>query len=110
MSAWAFFAEVVRVVDGDTVKLKADVGFRMTFTDNFRLARIDAPEVRGKSAKKGKEAKEWLIKFLEDNGNKCIIRTIKHGKYRWVCDMYVGDSVSVSDELVKAGHAKFKDF
>ena len=43
-SVYSYTAEVVRVVDGDTVELAVDCGFRLTFKDRFRLAFINAPE------------------------------------------------------------------
>ena len=36
--------ELIRVVDGDTVRLAVDVGFHMRYVDNFRLHGIDAQE------------------------------------------------------------------
>ena len=42
-------AEVIRVVDNDTIRLKVSVGFHMHYEGNFRLNRIDAPEDRSES-------------------------------------------------------------
>ena len=44
---YEYECELVRVIDGDTVKLRVDCGFNVTFTDNFRLHGINAPEMRG---------------------------------------------------------------
>lgn len=103
---WYFPATLVRVIDGDTVKLVVDAGFRITFTDSFRLARIDAPELRTPC---GVAAKSFLSALL-DNQAQLKIETIKHGKYRWIVDIWLADGRNVSDELVKCGHAKYKQF
>lgn len=42
--AYQYRAEVVRWVDGDTVDLKVDLGFKLTHTGRFRLDGIDTPE------------------------------------------------------------------
>lgn len=57
---WEYEAEVIRVVDGDTVYLRVwkelDFGFyikqRQSYEGSFRLLGIDTPELRGKNADK----------------------------------------------------------
>jgi micrococcal nuclease len=39
-------AKLNRVVDGDTVNLTIDLGFRLSYTANCRLAGINAPELK----------------------------------------------------------------
>ena len=41
---YQYRAKVVRVVDGDTVILSVDLGFRVQHEISVRLARINAPE------------------------------------------------------------------
>jgi micrococcal nuclease len=41
---WNYRASLVRVIDGDTVELKVDLGFRVYSQETFRLARINTPE------------------------------------------------------------------
>jgi len=50
-------AELVRVVDGDTVELMIDQGFSQFTRQTMRLYGIDAPEMNTRA---GKEAKAWL--------------------------------------------------
>jgi micrococcal nuclease len=54
---YIYKAELVRVVDGDTVDLISDLGFDTLKRERFRLYGIDAPELRTEA---GKEAKAWL--------------------------------------------------
>ena len=54
---YIYKAELIRVVDGDTVDLIIDLGFDTSRRERFRLYGIDAPELR---TKEGKAAKAWL--------------------------------------------------
>jgi micrococcal nuclease len=54
-------AIVNRVVDGDTVNLKIDLGFRLSYTANCRMAGINAPEM---SEDAGKQSKAALMENL----------------------------------------------
>ena len=59
---YIYKAELVRVVDGDTVDLIIDLGFDTSRKERFRLYGIDAPEMRTEA---GKEAKAWLWNALQ---------------------------------------------
>jgi len=54
---YIYKAELVRVVDGDTVDLIIDLGFDTSRKERFRLYGIDA---RVMDSAEGKEAKKWL--------------------------------------------------
>jgi micrococcal nuclease len=54
---YIYKAELVRVVDGDTVDLIIDCGFDILKRERFRLYGIDAPEM---NTQEGKEVKAWL--------------------------------------------------
>ncbi len=100
-----YFGELVKVIDGDTLKIKVDVGFRLTFTDNFRLTGIDAPEIRGEERPQGLKTKEALIDFFKNNGSQLLIESKKHGKYRWLATVYCS-GINVNDWLVENGYAE----
>jgi micrococcal nuclease len=59
---YIYKAELIRVVDGDTVDLIIDLGFDTSRKERFRLYGIDAPELR---TKEGKAAKTWLREALQ---------------------------------------------
>jgi len=110
---WNFLATVKKVIDGDTIKFTIDRGFYDYSVMNIRLARIDAPEKR-KGETEGYASKEWLEKLLEGH-DVILLNTFKHGKYRWVADLYLKDesgefTINISDELVKAGHAVYRSY
>jgi micrococcal nuclease len=59
---YIYKAELIRVVDGDTVDLVIDLGFDTSRKERFRLYGIDAPEMRTEN---GKAAKAWLWEALQ---------------------------------------------
>jgi micrococcal nuclease len=94
-------ADVIRVIDGDTIELEVDQGFGTFRRDTFQLAGYDAPEPTGKTVDAGKKAKERLEKFLP-KGASVWVRSFKPEKYgRWLCDVYLDGSakVNVVDKL-----------
>ncbi len=98
-------AEVVRVVDGDTVRLRVDVGFRMEYEDNFRLVGIDTPE-RGQEGftEATDRMKEWLLA----EGNKVRIEVTKRDKYgRYLATLSsITSGEIVNEVMVTEGYAK----
>lgn len=109
--AYLYRAEVVRVVDGDTVDVDIDLGFYIWIRkQRVRLLDIDAPEVKGNSKVAGLAASEFLKNLVD--GKTVIIRTAK-GKDgadrddsfgRWLGTIYL-DGLDVNQELMRAGHA-----
>lgn len=103
-----------KVVDGDTMDLTIDLGFKMTTEQRVRLKSIDTPETwRQKKTsdeyKKGMEAKNFVTKRFEENNNLATIVSDKEtGVYgRYIVDLFFDDSeISLNDELVAKGYAK----
>jgi micrococcal nuclease len=102
---YEYKATVVRIIDGDTVRLNVDVGFFLHFQENFRLLGIDTPELRGPTRPQGLQAKEYLESILP-LGAQCQIETYKTGKYgRWLTRISYQDT-DINAEMVATGHAK----
>jgi micrococcal nuclease len=59
---YIYKAELIRVVDGDTVELMIDLGFSNFTKQTMRLYGIDAPEMRTAA---GKAAKTWLWEAIQ---------------------------------------------
>jgi endonuclease YncB( thermonuclease family) len=97
---------IVRVVDGDSLEVDVDLGFRMTCRMPLRLAHVDAPE-RGTTA--GKAARAWLSELLDPIrfGMPLLVRTYKpYDKYgRWLAEVILPSGESVAELMVTAGHA-----
>ena len=104
---YKYRAEVVRVVDGDTVVLRVDCGFATYVVRTCRLHSIDAPEVRGENAAAGRAATGYLKQIVEDRGP-FTIETIKDrtGKYgRYLIRLYDRDGIEINERMVVDGHA-----
>jgi micrococcal nuclease len=94
------------VYDGDTLTADIDLGFSVVLRrQSIRLARINAPEVRGTSAEMGIRSRDALRDRVL--GKDVLLRTIKDSreKYgRWLGEVWV-DGVCVNDWLLSEGLA-----
>lgn len=112
MSLYEYSAELVYVVDGDTVDLMVDLGFRIKVRDRFRLLRINTPE-RGQPGYA--EAKAY-VQRVQEMAPHLQVRTHFDGadKYgRMLAEVYyvdwrapnIGRTVCLNDELLTIGLA-----
>ena len=111
---WYDKVEVTKIVDGDTIKCRIDLGFGIFKQETFRLLNINAPEIRGKKRKEGLKSKKWLEKRLK---NDICLNVTKQGKYgRYIVEIYDIDDnrlepfFSINDEMVHEGFAEFKNY
>ena len=76
-------AEVIRVIDGDTIEVRARIWPGQYIETNVRLAGLDAPELKGKCgrekalAQKAKARVEQLVK----PGTRVRLTKIREGKF-----------------------------
>jgi len=120
---YIYKAELVRVVDGDTVDLNIDLGFDTSRKERFRLYGIDAPEM---NTQEGKVAKAWLENALMPL-EAIYVQTIqlptkamrdKYGRFLAVLYDDLGDieanrpmktpvsPASINAKMITEGHAK----
>lgn len=59
---WEYRAQLVEVIDGDTVRLLADTGFYARHQIDLRLLDVNAPELRDPG---GQESSEWVQLWFE---------------------------------------------
>ena len=114
---YEYNAQVINVVDADTVDARVDVGFNITIVERLRLAKIDAPEIRTDA---GRAAKTWVIKELLKHNMWVRISTDKDDSFgRWIAEIYLGvdklhtgpvELVSLNDEMVRLGYAVYKSY
>ena len=101
-----FQARVKRVVDGDTLDLDIDLGFRITLRERVRLMGIDTPETRTRDPVEkanGLKSKEFVIGFIADGS--VIIKVHGFGKFgRPLVDLYK-DDICLNERLVQMGLA-----
>lgn len=98
-----YAATVVRWVDGDTVWLDVDLGFRMHTTNDFRSYGIDTPE-RGQD---GFVEAVSRVNELAPAGSAVHIDSYKNpDKYgRWLVVVYTADGTNINQALVDEGLA-----
>ena len=101
-------AEVIRVVDGDTIQARVDLGFETWKVVKIRFYGINTPESRTRDLEEkllGLAAKDRLIQLLNSNDNKFILQSHGVGKYgRCLGELFVED-LNVNQQLIKEGHA-----
>jgi micrococcal nuclease len=105
-------AECVRVVDGDTIDAKIDLGFDITIKKRIRLAGINAPESRTRDLeekKLGLAAKERLITLLDKGSLQIESKELgKYGRVIGVLHIYPDNldlPMNINETLVKEGYA-----
>jgi micrococcal nuclease len=107
---YTYKASIVRVIDGDTVVLDIDLGFKIHHISPCRLAGINAPEMNSKDEKvraAAVQSKEFLSGLLLE-GMEVIIISKKLDKY----GRPVVDFLQIQNEykflnylMIDAGHA-----
>lgn len=112
---WTYRATVVRWIDGDTVVLDIDLGFRVTIRETCRLRGINTPETHRvkKSSheyKRGVAAKQFAESYAPRD-SRCFVTTErdKGGKYgRTLVDLVRQcdeGGPTINERLVSEGHA-----
>lgn len=112
---YQYKARVERIVDGDTIDVVIDLGFKITTNQRIRLAGINTPETYNvkkdsEEYKKGMLSKQFVEQRLSANNNEIMIETDKYtGKYgRYIGTIFLADSsTSLNDELAEKGLAKY---
>lgn len=99
----AYPVELVRVVDGDTVELNVDLGFRIWSRQRFRLMGVDTPE-RGEPG--WAEASAFTSDWFERRTG-FVAETEKADSFdRWLAIIRgSGGEESVNAALLATGHA-----
>lgn len=99
--------EVLKVVDGDSIRARVDLGCDVRLDMLIRLAHINAPEL---SCEAGVNARAHLESLIPAD-RKLILRTIKDRKEKY--GRYLGvlyprapmDAPSLNDQMVEDGQA-----
>lgn len=98
--------EIVRVIDGDTIEARIDLGFDTYRVEILRLYGIDAPETRGAEKAKGDVSEAWLVRTLS-SAEVIEVRTIKDkkGSFGRYLAVIFCDGTNVNAAMVDAGMA-----
>lgn len=117
MDPWQYRAEVERVVDGDTLDLRIDLGFGVILTGDearVRLRDVDTAEIFGSRRgspeySAGQRHKAFVEEWVEQAGGQewpVFIETWKddeRGKYgRWLAEIVRRkDGASLTEDLIE---------
>ena len=117
---YEYKAIVERVVDGDTIDVIIDLGFKTWKKVRVRMEGINTPESRTRDLeekKRGLVAKDRLVEILEYNNNECTLKVSGVGKFgRAIASVYVETlspasskssmtEINVNKQLIEEGHA-----
>ncbi len=105
-------AQVVRVVDGDTIEVRARIWLGQDISTLVRLAGVDAPELRGGYALEktlAVQAREYLAARIE--GAEVRLVAIEYGKYagRVVARVATPHGEDLAAGLIAAGLGRAND-
>lgn len=106
---YTYRAKVTRVVDGDTVDVKIDVGFGTHIYKRLRFLGIDTYETRGEERPKGLLAKARTEELV--GGKEIYVQTIMDGRGKygrllaWLWVETENGPLNVNNVLLEEGHA-----
>jgi endonuclease YncB( thermonuclease family) len=97
---YTYAATLDRVIDGDTIIARVDLGFRTWKTETFRLRGIDAPEM---TCALGKKAKAEVVKRLTPCSG-LVIKTYKQEKFgRFLADVFYKKGTDDREQILREG-------
>ena len=99
-------AEIVRVIDGDTVRVRATIWIDLRLDVLVRIRGIDAPELNGECREEREGAAAATAALAEILGAGPLKLTeIEEDKYfgRVVADIATGDVISVAAAMLETG-------
>lgn len=107
-------AEVVNVVDGDTIVVRARIWLGQNLETRVRLAGVDAPEIKGKCERERALAivsRDFVVARMEaarTSGAAVTLHDIQYGKFagRVVARMEIAGTGDLGAALITAGLAR----
>jgi micrococcal nuclease len=103
---YTYRAEILRVVDADTLHVQADLGIDVRIDLTIRLHGLDAPEA---GTEPGVAATAYTVAWLADAPPPLMLITFKDRRERY--GRYLGrviraDGRCLNDDLLASGHAR----
>lgn len=104
-------AEVLEVLDGDTLSVRVKVWLDQELLTRVRLVGIDTPEIRGKCEREkemARAAHEALRRLVQRDRSRVLLRDVDYDKYggRVRARVLLPDGTDVAETLIGAGHAR----
>lgn len=116
---YTYAAYVTRIVDGDTLDVSIDLGFKVWVKERVRLFMVNTPETYGvkkesEEYQRGMAAKEFVEDWLGQSPDRRVIlrsvdgKPLGQGKYgRWLAEVErASDGASLNQALLESGHAE----
>lgn len=100
---YEYRALVTKVVDGDTVHCRVDLGFDVGVNVTLRLAGINSPEMK---TAEGVAARDALRSFIENAH--VTVKTTKDRKEkfgRYLARIYSEAGLDINEAMIAGGHA-----
>ena len=111
---YQYLCKLERVVDGDTIDVRIDLGFDIHHSARVRMMGIDTPESRTRNLEEkalGLASKARLKELLK--GKKIKLETSKEGKGKFgrvLADVITidkeGNEINCNNQLIQEGHAR----
>ena len=106
---YEYRGRIKRVIDGDTIEARVDLGFDVFAVQRFRLYGINAPETKGESREDGRAATEYLRTLITTNAADSVLtiqtRKDKREKYGRYLAVLIANGVNINQRMVEDGHA-----
>ncbi len=104
---YTYQAVVEKVIDGDTIKVRMELGYEDSCREVLRLRGIDCPEM---DTKEGQEAKAFVQSYIKE-AQMIIVRSSRSDKYdRYLADVFIpqedGTGIYLNNLLLEKGHAQ----
>jgi len=91
---YEYRAQLVKVIDGDTIDVVLDLGFKLSYGIRLRLRGIDTPEMRAADPaerERAQKAKDVITELLTDKDLTVITSLTAKGDERRTFGRYVAD-------------------
>lgn len=107
-------ASLLRVIDGDTLRLHVDLGWNVASDHNVRLLRVNAPEMKLATKAAGLASKIFVEGWLMEHAGHMpaptawpfYIQSEKDDAFgRYLCEVYCGEGHNLSADLLSEGFA-----
>jgi len=111
---YTYRAVVERVIDGDTLKVRFQLGFGQWHRETLRLRGLDCPEL---DTKEGQAAKTFVQAYIKE-AQTLIVRSSRSDKYdRYLADVFISQGrepdaekdIYLNNLLLQNNHAKRMD-
>jgi len=96
--------KIIKVLDGDSLRLSVDLGFKLSRIIDVRIHGIDTPEIRGYQKSAGQLVRQALIKMLtkaQEKGQLTLISEDLDKYGRCLGDIETQDNDSILNFLLE---------